>query len=208
MITITIVEDSEEFAHYLREKINEQEDMTCISIYHTAKEAKKNLLKDNADVVVMDILLQDDKINGVDLVKYFIQNGSSSLFVMCTSFDNDDAVFQSLLNGALGYILKSDDLDKIIGDLRDVVNGGSPMSMSIARKVVESMHRKGKELEPLTPRERELLELFSEGLLYKEVAEKMNIKHGTVRKHAHNIYQKLQVTNKLEAINKLKNNKL
>ncbi|WP_321539864.1 response regulator transcription factor [Flavobacterium piscinae] len=123
---------------------------------------------------------------------------------MCTSYEDDDKIFQSLEAGASGYILKTEGPAKIIGALDELFEGGSPMSSSIARKVVASfskMESQNKLTESLTGREREILELLAKGQMNKEVAAVLEISVGTVRKHIQNIYEKLHVNTRVEAVN-------
>ncbi len=208
MITVSIVEDSVEYSEILKRRINAEKDMKCISQYANTSSAKKNLLKDKPDVILLDIKLPDG--SGVDIVSFLKKKGLDSYIIMCTSFDDDKNVYESLLQGALGYILKNDISARATDSIRDVINGGSPMSSQIARKVVSFFSRK-QEVNPkkeiLSKREDELLNHLAKGLLYKEVAVKLNISIETVRKHVHNIYKKLQVSNRTEALNKYYNRK-
>jgi DNA-binding NarL/FixJ family response regulator len=124
---------------------------------------------------------------------------------MCTSFEDEDYLFTSLKRGASGYIIKSDTPDQIVAAIRDVMNGGAPMSSSIARKVVNYFKKESRSMAELTAKENELLNLLAAGLFYKEIAAEMNIGIDTVKKHASSIYKKLQVSNRTEAVNKYKN---
>ncbi|MBP6624603.1 MAG: response regulator transcription factor, partial [Chitinophagaceae bacterium] len=108
-------------------------------------------------------------------------------------------------NGASGYLIKSDTPEQIIQAIRDVLNGGAPMSSTIAKKVVQYFQVQTKQLQELTPKENELLGLLAQGLYYKEIATKMSISIDTVKKHASTIYKKLEVSNRTEAINRYKN---
>jgi DNA-binding NarL/FixJ family response regulator len=121
-------------------------------------------------------------------------------------YENDDKVFEALKAGASGYLLKKTPPATIIESLKDLYNGGSPMSSNIARKLVSAYHTKETDSHSLllSPRENEILELLAKGLLYKEIGDKLNIVTGTVRQHIHKIYEKLHVQNRTEAINKVK----
>lgn len=126
------------------------------------------------------------------------------LFLMCTAYEDNDKIFDSLKAGATGYILKTEGPKKIIEALDDLIAGGSPMSSSIARKVVASFTQMGKEnalIETLSDREKEVLDQLAKGLIGKEVADRLDISWGTVRKHVQNIYKKLQVNTRVEAVN-------
>ena len=126
------------------------------------------------------------------------------LFMMCTAYEDTDKIFDSLKAGASGYILKTEGPGKIIEALDDLIAGGSPMSSSIARKVVASFAIMGKEntlIETLSDREKMVLDQLAKGLIGKEVADVLDITWGTVRKHVQNIYKKLQVNTRVEAVN-------
>ncbi len=131
-------------------------------------------------------------------------------FCMFTVYEDDEKIFKSLQAGAKGYILKGASSDKIIAALRELHEGGSPMSPSIARRVLDVFQKfavgqnQNQVSLPITQRERELLEWLAQGLLYKEIADKMGITTGTVKQHIHKIYEKLHVSNRTEAVNKLK----
>jgi len=125
--------------------------------------------------------------------------------MMFTVYENDEKVFEALKAGASGYLLKNTGLVQLIESLKELHNGGSPMSANIARKLVTVFRDKEKAIEPveaLSGRENEILQLLAKGLLYKEIAEQISISVSTVRQHIHHIYEKLHVQNRTEAINK------
>ena len=126
---------------------------------------------------------------------------------MYTIYEDDEKVFHALQAGAKGYVLKSEDPDTVVSALRELHAGGSPMSPSIARQVIEAFSKMPvkptPEPLPLTSRETELLKYLADGLLYKEIASYMSITTGTVKQHIHKIYGKLQVSNRTEAVNRL-----
>jgi DNA-binding NarL/FixJ family response regulator len=129
--------------------------------------------------------------------------------LMCTIYENNEKVFKAISAGASGYILKRTDPARLIESLRDVYQGGSPMSSQIARKVVAAFQTKAagveateQSLSVLSNREKEILELLAKGMLYKEIAAQLFISQETVRKHVYHIYEKLHVNNRVEAINK------
>ena len=122
---------------------------------------------------------------------------------MITVFEDDDNIFNALKAGASGYILKRTSPAQILEAIREMHSGGSPMSPEIARRVVNSLHKdKNQNIELLTEREKEILDFLSKGFLYKEIAADLDISYETVKKHIQNIYSKLQVANKVEALNK------
>ena len=150
----------------------------------------------------MDINLPGE--SGIECVKRWKLNYPKVLFLMCTSYEDDDKIFQSLKAGASGYILKTDGPAKIINALNELFEGGSPMSSSIARKVVASFSKvdaSNINVETLTSREREILDSLARGRMNKEVAAELDISIGTVRKHIQHIYEKLHVNTRVEAVN-------
>ncbi|WP_415325339.1 response regulator [Chryseobacterium sp. MMS23-Vi53] len=202
-ISIAIVEDERNYNNALKKVIDYQGDMKVVAQFFDGNDALKNLSDISPDVVMMDIQLQD--MLGIEIIEKLRKEMPKTQFIMCTSFEEDDKIFNSLKAGATGYLIKGESMDKILASIRDVYNGGAPMSFSIARKVLNHFERKVsdiKSFEELTEREKEILELLSQGLLYKEIADKKFISIDTVKKHVGNIYRKLHVNNKVEAINK------
>jgi DNA-binding NarL/FixJ family response regulator len=130
----------------------------------------------------------------------------STQFMMFTVYENDEKVFDALKAGASGYLLKNTGLVQLIEALKELHNGGSPMSANIARKLVTVFREQNKteNIETLSQRENEILQLLAKGLLYKEIAEQLHIATATVRQHIHKIYEKLHVQNRTEAINKMR----
>lgn len=203
-ISIAIVEDIRDIALELKDLLNNEPDFICQQVYFNAEEAMTFLEKAPADVVLIDIGLP--QASGIDAINYLKDKIPATQFCMFTVFEDDDKIFNSIKAGAKGYILKNSDPDTIINSLRELYFGGSPMNPVIARKVIDAFSI-GKtstptkmEL-PLSKRETELLDLLSKGLLYKEISAQLGITVGTVKQHIHNIYEKLQVNNKTEAIN-------
>lgn len=202
-ISIAIVEDEKNYNNALKKVINYQTDMKVIAQFFDGNEALNNLPSISPDVVMMDIQLQD--MLGIEIIEKLRKDMPDTQFIMCTSFEDDEKIFNSLKAGAMGYLIKGESMDKILTSIRDVYNGGAPMSFSIARRVLNHFERKITEVkgfDELTNREKEILELLSQGLLYKEIADQKCISMDTVKKHVGNIYRKLHVSNKVEAINK------
>jgi len=198
-IKIAIVEDLKDVAYSLKEMFDGEQDMKCSQVYGSAEEAITFLPKSPPDVVIMDIGLPG--MSGVEAIVTLREVMPNTQFCMFTVFEDDEKIFTSLKAGAKGYILKNSPNDKIISAARELYAGGAPMNPEIARKVINSFTTsKGSSL-PLTPRELELLELLSQGLLYKEIGASLGITTGTVKQHIHKIYHKLQVNNRTEAIN-------
>lgn len=206
IINVSIVEDEEDIIELLEELFRKTEGYHFLQTYKTAADAITFLPKSQANVVIVDIGLPGRE-NGIDCVRHVKALRPDILFMMYTVFDRGDKIFESLKAGASGYLLKELDETKIITSVEEIVNGGAPMSPAIARKVTDFFfqnsltNNKFKELELLSNREKELLGLLSKGLLYKEIAGEMGIVEGTVKQHIHNIYKKLHVNNRTEAIN-------
>ena len=150
----------------------------------------------------MDISLPG--MNGIECIRQVKDKSPSTQFMMFTVYENDEKVLQALQAGATGYLLKKTDSRRILESIKELNQGGSPMSSNIARKLVNVFldTKKITRNEILTERENEVLQLLADGLLYKEIADRLRIVHGTVRQHIHNIYEKLHVQNRTEAINK------
>ncbi|MDO6432759.1 response regulator transcription factor [Flavitalea sp. BT771] len=198
-IRVSIVEDIAEIREGMRFIINQTPDLTCLSTYGSAEEAMTGLVQDVPDLCIMDIALPGS--TGIDCIRRLKAADSPIQFVVFTIYENSDQVFEALAAGASGYLLKDTPPDRIITALRDLYAGGSPMSASIARKVVSSFQRPAAAA-TLSTREQEVLTLLARGLLYKEIAQQLDISTGTVRQHIHHIYDKLHVQNRTEAINK------
>ncbi|MEM9722618.1 MAG: response regulator transcription factor [Bacteroidota bacterium] len=203
---ISLVEDDSMMSDYLQSTINSSSDFFCEAVYETAEEAIEELPKSDTDVVIVDIRLPGK--SGIDCVQQVKSLRPDIQFIMYTMFDEGDKIFNSLKAGASGYLIKSNKShskkDTILKAIGELLEGGAPMSPSIARKITEFFFNANnpiKELELLSPREKEVLELLSKGYLYKEIGDLLKITTGTVKQHIHKIYQKLHVQNRTEAIN-------
>lgn len=199
---IAIVEDDNDLREALCMMIQFTDQYELAGSFENAELAIEQLPKLEVDAVLMDINLPGE--NGIGCVNKLKSINPSLLVLMCTSYTDDVKIFQSLEAGASGYILKTEGPAKIIGALDELFEGGSPMSSSIARKVVASfskMESQNKLTESLTTREKEILELLAKGQMNKEVAFHLEISIGTVRKHIQNIYEKLHVNTRVEAVN-------
>jgi DNA-binding NarL/FixJ family response regulator len=174
-----------------------------LDTFRTAEEALYDIPRLKPDIVIMDINLPG--MNGIECIKQLKNKSPKTQFMMFTVYENDDKVFEALKAGASGYLLKNTGLIQLIESLKELYYGGSPMSAGIARKLVNLFKEQQKEIdsvEMLSTRENEILQLLTKGLLYKEIADKISISTNTVRQHIHNIYEKLHVQNRTEAINK------
>ena len=204
-IRVSIVEDNHFIRHALEGIINQSDSCVIANVFKSAEEALGHLCETPPEVVLMDIDL--GKISGIHAVKFLKEKCPSVQFMMCTVHEEDDKIFEALSAGANGYVLKDTKPEELIEAIKELVNGGAPMSSKIARRVVSSFRQKEAEkkenhLEFLSSRELELLELLVKGMLYKEIAEQLNIAQETVRKHVYNIYRKLHVNNRVEAYHK------
>ncbi len=203
MIKISIVEDLPEVREVLVQRVNAEPGMQCLANYSNAEDALGGLMFNRPDAVIMDIGLP--KMSGIECMVKVKQHCPDIRFLMFTVFENDDNVFEALKAGADGYILKREPSAKIIASLREILDGGAPMSRSIAQKVLQSFRAPIPEtphFQTLTARQAALLDLLAGGLPYKLIADKLSITEGTVKQHIHQIYQKLQVNNRVEAVNK------
>jgi DNA-binding NarL/FixJ family response regulator len=204
-ISIIIVEDLEEVREGLKNFLKLNHDFSICGAFKNAEEAMFEITKLKPDIVIMDINLPG--MNGIECIRKLRETATLTQFMMFTVYENDEKVFEALKAGASGYLLKNTGLNQIAESLKQLYNGGSPMSANIARKLVTVFREQENaiaEVEALSNRENEILQLLANGLLYKEIADKLTISVNTVRQHIHNIYEKLHVQNRTEAINKAK----
>ena len=205
-ISVCIVDDNKELRNALEEIISMSEGYKCQATLGTPEEAMHQLPILKPDVVLMDINLGSHE-SGIDLVRNLKPRIPGTNFMMCTVYEENEKIFEALSAGASGYILKKTDPAKMLEAIRELYAGGAPMSSQIARKVVAAFQnpagaREGQELDVLSAREREILELLSKGLMYKEIAAELFLSPETVRKHVYHIYEKLHVNNRVAAVNK------
>jgi NarL family two-component system response regulator LiaR len=187
-ISISIVEDNNSFRASLVELINSTPGFSLKSEYANAEKGL-NIAKDRPDIAIIDIELPG--MSGIELIKKIRSLNKNIEYMVCSSHDDDEKIFSALESGASGYILKDSTSLQIIDAIKELYNNGSPMSPSIARRVIESFQKKKSEyLLLLSDREMKVLQLLSKGLLYKEIAEELFISHETVKKHLKKIYQK------------------
>ena len=200
-IKVSVVEDVDDIRESLGVLINGSPGFECISSYATARDALKRLPSDKPDVILMDINLPD--MSGIDCVRGLKARNPEFQIVMLTMYDDSEQVFSALAAGASGYLLKRTTPSKLLEAINEVVEGGSPMSVQIARMVVQSFHKSGTssdETANLTPREEEILAHLAKGLRYKEIAGTLFISVETVRSHLRRIYEKLHVRSRTEAV--------
>ncbi|MFT4022696.1 MAG: response regulator transcription factor [Flavihumibacter sp.] len=200
MINVVIVEDMDDYRNALRLLLNNTPGFRCMADYADAEACLKDERYKSADVALLDIQLPGK--SGIQLVQQIRKTSTGVLCMMCTAYEEDEKIFGALQAGAHGYLLKISSPAYILEAIIELYNGGSPMSASVARKVVETFMQTPKETFALSPREEEILRLLAKGLLYKEIAARLNISTETVRTHCFKIYDKLHVHNRTEALNK------
>ena len=202
-IRVTIVEDLDEVREGLSYLIGMSSDFETPYSFKSAEEALQKIPDLRPDIVIMDIHLPG--LNGIECVRILKSRLSTTQFMMFTIYENDENVFEALKAGATGYLLKSTGIHQMLEALKELHAGGSPMSANIARKLVfhfQEQHATPSLTKILSNREAQVLQGLAKGLLYKEIASLLSLSVGTVRQHIHNIYDKLHVQNRTEAINK------
>jgi len=205
-ITVSIVEDNEQLRGTLARVINRAEGFRCISQYANAEAALETLPKDRPDVVLMDINLPG--MNGVECVRQLKARMPDVQFIMLTVYEDNNRLFNSLVAGASGYLLKRTPPSKLISAIREAYDGGSPMTPQIARRVVQHFQHTpepASELKRLSPREKDVLDQLAKGYRYKEIVDHLGISSGTLHSYIRNIYEKLHVHSRTEAVVKFLN---
>lgn len=209
-ISISIVEDNDKLRATLVRVIDRADGFRCVSDYGSAEDALADLPKIKPDVVLMDINLPG--INGVECVRQLKKILPQIQVMMLTVYEDTENIFNALAAGANGYMLKRTPAKELIEAIREVQRGGSPMTTHIARKVVQSFQKTGaaaqdaSELAELSEREQQVLDLLAQGLIYKEIGEKLDISYETVHTYIRRIYEKLQVRTRTEAVAKFLRN--
>lgn len=200
---IIIVEDDNIIRNAFVTLIQQSGDYTVANAYSNAEAAIKNVKDDAPDICLMDIELPG--MNGIEAIPKIKVLSPNTQVVVVTVYENDDLVFKALCEGASGYLTKNMPPQKLIDSLKELENGGAPMSTNIARLVVSSFHKNRQS--PLTNRELEVLELLSSGKSYSTIADQLFVDKETIKSHIKNIYLKLEVHSKAEAIEKAKKSK-
>jgi len=198
---IALVEDNPSLAGIIGGIIAKSADWNLVSTYPSAELALEGMASTCPDVVLMDIELPG--ISGIECAARLKAAHPDVLVLMVTVFDHNERIFEALAAGASGYLLKRDIPAKLTESLDDLLSGGSPMSSAIARKVVQHFQKSPPARNAdhnLTPREKQILELLAKGNLYKEIAWELGIGFETVRSHIDNIYRKLHVRTRTEAV--------
>jgi DNA-binding NarL/FixJ family response regulator len=205
--SVSIVEDNDKLRATLAKVIDRADGFRCVSHYASAEAALENLPIVKPNVVLMDINLPG--MNGVECVSKLKVLLPQTQVMMLTVYEDTDNIFNALAAGASGYMLKRTPAKELIEAIHEVLRGGSPMTTHIARKVVLSFQKAAAasaktagELSELSDREQQVLDLLAQGLIYKEIAEKLGISYETVHTYIRRIYEKLQVRTRTEAVAK------
>jgi DNA-binding NarL/FixJ family response regulator len=208
LIKVALVEDDKVIRLELEAIIRSAEKMELAGSFSNAEDFEKQFMKSEVNVVLQDINLPGK--SGIESVLKCKMMNPAVQFIMCTVFENNENIFESLCAGATGYIVKNTPPHKLLDAIRDVYNGGSPMSPNIARLLVTSFpqmrNNAGKisaAYELLSDREKQIVELLAKGFQYKEIGEQLFITTETVRTHIRRIYEKLHVNTRTEALNKV-----
>lgn len=203
MIKVGIIEDNTPLRGSLTKLINSQENMACVLSVNSLQHIVSGLVNAMPNILLMDIGLGN--ISGIEGVKIVKQNFPEIQVLMFTVFEDEDKIFEAIRNGASGYLLKKTPPEEIIEAIMELNEGGAPMTASIARKVIQSFQQQPvatQENYHLTSREKEILFSLVEGLSYKKIAEKHFLSISTIRTHICNIYEKLHVNSKSQAVAK------
>lgn len=204
MILVGLIEDKQQYSQAVKHWLSETSDMSLAGIWPDAESAIKEIPDLLPDVVLTDLQLPG--MNGIECIRRLKKECPGVQFLVLTVFEDDDKVFEALKLGATGYLLKGESTESLLSAIKEIHHGGSPMSPGIARKVIRffqntELHA---DMGTLTKRETDALQLLAEGKLYKEIGAEMGITIYTVKKHLKNIYHKLHVQNKVEAVLKWK----
>ena len=200
-VTLSIVEDKAGFRESLVKMLNDAPGFQCLHTYGSAEDALQKIPSAPPDVVLMDINLPG--MSGVECVRRLHLLTPKVQFIMLTVYDNTENIYRALKAGASGYILKRTSPAKLLEAIRDVVEGGAPMSSAIARKVVLSFQEiktVDEGVESLSVREQEVLDMLARGFLYKEISDKLQLGLGTIKTYVRRIYEKLHVQSRTEAV--------
>lgn len=205
-IQVAIVEDDEEIRANLTHRIGGHSAFRLLGTFGDAESALSALPQSKPDVVLMDINLPG--MDGVECVRQLKPRMPKAQFIMLTVYEDNNRLFKSLVAGASGYLLKRTSPSKLLAAIREAHQGGSPMTPQIARRVVQHFQQTPEpdsELKRLTPREKQVLDQLAKGFRYKEIVDNLGISPGTLHSYIRNIYEKLHVHSRTEAVVKFLN---
>lgn len=200
MITVSIVEDHAGTRRSLENLLVEASGFRLLHAYATGEEALRDMAAGPPEVALVDINLPG--MSGIECVRKLKNLFPTVKVLMLTTYEESELIFNSLRAGASGYLLKKMAAEELLPAIEQVHAGGAPMTMQIARKVVEHFHQTDKtasDVNKLTPREQETLALLAKGFLYKEIGDRLGVSLNTVKRHLHAIYEKLHVQSRTEA---------
>ncbi|HEX3718798.1 MAG TPA: response regulator transcription factor [Verrucomicrobiae bacterium] len=205
-IHVALVEDNNDLRMSMKSLLKRSARLRVVADYSDAESALADLPKHKPDVVLMDVKLP--KMDGVECVRLLKNELPQVLVIMLTIHDDNDSLFNSILAGADGFLLKDTVPSRIVEAIEEVCQGGSPMTPQIARRIVQRFRKGDPEpanVESLTPREREVLEQLALGNRYKEISDKLGISLDGIRFHIRGVYNKLHVHSRTEAVLKFLN---
>ena len=203
-LRVSVVEDDADIRAMLREVFTTTDGFRLVNTFRSSELALADAGTEQPDVMVVDVNLPG--MDGIEFVRQMAERKKGIQFMMYTVYDDDKRIFDALRFGASGFLLKNSSPDEIVAAVREIHDGGAPMSAAIARRVVDHFKQRPSAVpileEHLGEREAEVLKLLAEGLLYKEIAAQLGISIGTVKNHVFRVYAKLQVQNRTEATNR------
>src|ERR1700744_1783966 len=202
--SIVIIEDDEVLRSAYTTLINDVDGFYVVDSYASVEEASKKIIDDNPDVILLDIELPG--ISGIDAIPVIKKKLPRCHIIILTVYESEEQIFNALSNGASGYLTKNSPITKILDSIKEVGEGGGPMSANVARMVIKSFQKNQES--PLSKRETQILELLSEGKSRSQIANELFIEWETVKTHIKNVYIKLDVNSKADAIKAARKDKL
>jgi DNA-binding NarL/FixJ family response regulator len=208
IIRVAILDDDEEFSEILSDIINKSDGYKCVAVYNNYFDAVKKIEEDVPDILLLDVEMPAK--SGIESLKEFKSLYPTLEVMMLTVYSDSEKIFESLKAGASGYLLKKSHASRILEAIKEAFEGGVPFSGEVARKVLQYFQQQNNQsnFSILSEREHEVLNALVEGLSTKSISEKLFVSTHTVRFHLHNIYQKLHVNTRTEAVAKALKNKL
>jgi len=204
MISVGLIEDTENYSTAVTSLLRLSDELQLAGVWKDAESALIAVPEILPDVILTDIQLPG--MNGIECIRKLKMDCPNTQFMILTVFEEDEKIFEALNAGATGYLLKSSAPDMIFNAIREIHNGGSPMSPGIARKIINHFQpnivKNGHQV--FTVREKQVLDLMAEGKLVKEIAASLDVTVHAIKKHIKNIYMKMHVQNKVEAVMKWK----